>query len=571
MLQSRQAPDILIIGAGPVGLNTAIQLKSKSPSLHIQMIEKHTTYKRGQHLRLDLNNFENDEVRTKLRDLTHSTDSKLYKSCLSENMKISIKTLEARLKEYATELGVVIKHERLMTEEQIAIELKESGLTSVTDLAKKSDNKIIAGKKEFDELYGNCKLVICADGARSTARQMFFGKDENFVTNYPKQHLVQFTFETPGKQIELSELDDLRTQHCLPDGFYCIEEGKYDAKKDITHFTLRFFVDNVTFSLIPDAKLSKPLTKEHFSKLPENIRKAINIWLNAREKITQETVVENTFSITKIPLDVYTSNTYSKEVNGVQFYLVGDAAFSVPYFRALNAGLQCSNQISDLINKAIRKRNVSQLINDCNAAIKNIFSTTNTKTKLTDLGLNSRTSSIDISAQFPIEMIPGISWDDDTVEQFNKLRPVFAGARLAGEDNVPGFFQRNRSAVILLALGTGLLAYISGKYFSTSTLITSGGIGAASLVYLNSKRYLRNKIKEATDNIIIGEYTLNEILWPEPDSTLQISKGLNIQPSTILHHDEKTVIPTKPASLQVKLDNKPEHSEYKTVLSRRLP
>ncbi|HRE30351.1 MAG TPA: hypothetical protein PLD88_00115, partial [Candidatus Berkiella sp.] len=51
--------DVIVVGAGPVGLWSAIQLKLYNPTLNILMLEKHSEYQRSHTVKIDSESFKN--------------------------------------------------------------------------------------------------------------------------------------------------------------------------------------------------------------------------------------------------------------------------------------------------------------------------------------------------------------------------------------------------------------------------------------------------------------------------------------------------------------------------------
>jgi hypothetical protein len=81
--------NVVVIGARPVGLSTALQLKKRNPHLNIHMLEQHGQYKRTQELRLNAD-FINDEV------IQHEIKKRIEDGSVKLNgktLKISIQIL----------------------------------------------------------------------------------------------------------------------------------------------------------------------------------------------------------------------------------------------------------------------------------------------------------------------------------------------------------------------------------------------------------------------------------------------------------------------------------------------
>ncbi len=51
--ESKERADVVFVGAGPVGLWTAVQLKLASPQTKVLMLEKYTAYQRSHVLQVD--------------------------------------------------------------------------------------------------------------------------------------------------------------------------------------------------------------------------------------------------------------------------------------------------------------------------------------------------------------------------------------------------------------------------------------------------------------------------------------------------------------------------------------
>jgi hypothetical protein len=81
---------------------------------------------------------------------------------------------------------------------------------------------------------------------------------------------------------------------------------------------------------------------------PTSVRDDFVVWLNLLKKRGFH-IKEGTDRITKTPLNSYHAERYCKEWNGVQVYLVGDAAAGFPYLRALNAGLILGSSLGKII------------------------------------------------------------------------------------------------------------------------------------------------------------------------------------------------------------------------------
>lgn len=85
-----------------------------------------------------------------------------------------------------------------------------------------------------------------------------------------------------------------------------------------------------------------------WSKQASSVRslvRDIRVFVNYRRAKLGERCVGGAL-VTAVELSAYSASTFAGRVDGVPFALVGDAAFGVPYFRALNNGLACANELA---------------------------------------------------------------------------------------------------------------------------------------------------------------------------------------------------------------------------------
>jgi len=68
--------------------------------------------------------------------------------------------------------------------------------------------------------------------------------------------------------------------------------------------------------------------------------------MNAKKILLGEERVPGSEKITALNLSVYCSAEVATIEDGRAYFLVGDAAFGVPFFRALNNGLMCGSKLA---------------------------------------------------------------------------------------------------------------------------------------------------------------------------------------------------------------------------------
>ncbi|MBN9288191.1 MAG: hypothetical protein BGO43_08425 [Gammaproteobacteria bacterium 39-13] len=299
--------DIIVVGAGPVGLWTAIQLKLHYPALQILMLEKHAKYQRSHTVKIDETSFKESHSNPEFQKLIAPLVG-----------LVSTNVLEQTLKNYALKLGIEIRNE---------------AVTSCQALVEK---------------YPEAKIVIGADGSHSVVRKDIFEDKKN---NKDLQYVAEIKYEVEGDSQPFSiwsQIYDplLKVNHLVTE-----HVGKQNQNGK-TPVTLRVFVDQNTFNGITQATFKDPYywTKEDKNKMDPKLVQTIEIWLKEREKTFKDKIVKNSIKISSLKLNAYHSEKVVDQKYNKQWVLVGDAAFGVPYFRSLNNGLLCGSKLAEKIS-----------------------------------------------------------------------------------------------------------------------------------------------------------------------------------------------------------------------------
>jgi hypothetical protein len=304
-------PDVIFIGGGPVGLWTAIQLKLLQPSLKIQIFEKYEEYQRHHNLHVEHSSLTG----------THP-DAKFQTLIASFPGFIETSRIETALLNFAKELGIGF------------------------DIGFIEDCQAL--KAEFP----SAKFIIGSDGRQSVIRKQIFGDDLDYSFNL--KCIVEVKYKVSGKTKPLDWQSGFRTlarcDHLLVEQVGRERDGE-------TSVALRIFIDQATFDAIEGAtfKNPMPINIEFAIKFPA-LYNTVTTWLEARKHYTNEQPLEPMHSITKVPLDIYQSKkVVMTDESGVYWLLVGDSAFGLPFFRALNDGLLSGTHLARYIYGQLSK------------------------------------------------------------------------------------------------------------------------------------------------------------------------------------------------------------------------
>ena len=128
--------------------------------------------------------------------------------------------------------------------------------------------------------------------------------------------------------------------------------------------TLRLLVDAQTFSQLPEMSFKAPGTLDD-PALPGMVRANAQRYLGFRETELGTRYVPGSGKLTKLPLTMYAAKRFSLRRGSKAWFLVGDAAMGVPYFRALNCGMLLGSRLAMLMgrNGGLEPDRLNKLVN----------------------------------------------------------------------------------------------------------------------------------------------------------------------------------------------------------------
>lgn len=143
------------------------------------------------------------------------------------------------------------------------------------------------------------------------------------------------------------------------------EEHIGQSKDGKTPATVRFLIDKETFQRVKDASFKNPFfIPSHEDKIGPKLMESITIWMNAKSTFVEEKRIPGSEKLNSLNLSVYCSSEVAKVFEEERmdnrsktkafYFLVGDAAFGVPFFRALNNGLLCGSKLAVTIHDLMK-------------------------------------------------------------------------------------------------------------------------------------------------------------------------------------------------------------------------
>ncbi|KTD49756.1 salicylyl-CoA 5-hydroxylase [Legionella rubrilucens] len=289
-------PDILVIGAGPIGLLSAIEAKLHNPKAEVVIFERNKEYTRHHTLLVDPNAFKGSHP-----------DERLQAILKDFHGPVPTSTIESKLKKLADDLGIKIEYEKI------------------------DDPQALLDR------FPSAHTLIGADGAHSTVRKKFFDDKKSVDKNL--QYIVEVKYHVRGKTkpIPLTTYAPAlsQTEHFVSEQIGRKKNGK-------TPVSLFFFVDKETYQEVYAKKKLKlndfvqPETR-NMARLANSIRP----WLALRRAALKDQLIEKSDAIAGVELSTYCTATFAKQLPGnKRVILLGDAGSGVPFNRAFNAGVE---------------------------------------------------------------------------------------------------------------------------------------------------------------------------------------------------------------------------------------
>lgn len=290
-------PDVLIVGAGPVGLFTAIEMKTINPNLKIKIVERNEKYTRHHILRIERSSLAGSQAfktHAQLKELTGF---------------VPTSKIEQTLLDLAQSMGIEIER---------GVKIEE-GNTLLTN-------------------YPKTPIIIGADGAHSKVRAQLFNDEKSVDTNL--QYIVEVKYRVKGATRKLSQGTYIpalgQVNHLVSENVGKTLEGDNGEETPVSLFV---FVNKDTYEQVRQSKDLHPTDLKPTTPEMYDLADTINPWLALRKMHRHDEIIEGTAKINAVALNSYRVKHFAKKIGDQHVLLVGDAAGGVPFFRALNAGL----------------------------------------------------------------------------------------------------------------------------------------------------------------------------------------------------------------------------------------
>lgn len=307
---TKPSPDVVIVGAGPVGLLVAAHLsslfKNNSIDKKIHIIEKYQEYQRIHTLQVNEESIIHDRIDPELQ--------KILKGFVGKTRTVDI---EQNLKAFNEQHGVTFEY------------------------------KTVEDGEKLVEAYPQTPYFIGADGAHSIIRQKMFENDLDIKKDL--QYILQVTYETQGTTEPLNFWQKgyqfLQTNHLVNE---FVKPGE-----NTSSVSLQIILSNEEYEVLEPFAKAKDKISIDDPRIPQSVKETIDTWMAARKEACADNLTEAGAKISAVKLSVYASKESVKQTqfqnNKQNWILCGDSLFGVPYFRSLNNGWKCALELADCL------------------------------------------------------------------------------------------------------------------------------------------------------------------------------------------------------------------------------
>jgi 2-polyprenyl-6-methoxyphenol hydroxylase-like FAD-dependent oxidoreductase len=322
--------DVIIVGAGPVGLAFAAGLKNLNPDLRIRVYEKYPEYQRKHTLVV-----QHEQVAKYIREAGFEADNEMQAllATLRTDPNIRTSTLEEILKGKAQALGVEI----------VVEEIKEE--TIHQQIGRHTP-----------------RFVTGADGTHSVVSRAVFGPDNQVKHEF--DYVLQLRYEIEG-EARADRLDPVQFyEQMAQEGIIASEYvGTYDAAKGTTPVTMQMMISKEEFQrLSPIATSKNPVylytNTQNDQVLPVPVANFLHNYMLKKIQSTgsDETIVRDSVrvSVNEAPA-THAKQVFRVEEDGSISQLKGDAALGLSYFKGINAAFEALGKWFNLMAPSIRK------------------------------------------------------------------------------------------------------------------------------------------------------------------------------------------------------------------------
>lgn len=441
--------NVVVIGAGPVGITTACVLKALNAGLNISVIDKRAEPRRNHGLSIQPDSIDkiNEILETALQGSVKTDQIKSLKRVLENWGGHFVRTndIEIHLAEMAKGMGIEVLRDA-------AYELSEGDLNAF--LSPSTPSSLPDNKRKLKSLLTAASVIIAADGAHSTVRTDLgiTLADENIL-----KYMVELKYQTEGQTQPRGYAES--SFFSSRAGYVALEAINRQTSEDKKPATFLVFIDQETHNSlrkVDDTGRLKGVygnawTLKDLQELGrkderlQNLSKTLHRYLQCVNERGGSCVDEK---IVALELKIYRASESVKNFHGKHILLVGDANSGLILQRGFNKGLKEVALCAQAVDKFFRAQSdeamrlgsgeVPEEFIVYNEAAKELFSREKSAIALKDKGIKvaqffvgSSASSAQAMEDFSAFSSASSTRAMHSVSQMSSTLPETAGSTFA--------------------------------------------------------------------------------------------------------------------------------------------
>lgn len=350
--------DVVVVGAGPIGITTACTLKAIHNHLNICVIDKRPEPVRNHGLRINGDSV--DKIQTLLESTLNSNSSyadpegiqglhQIFEGWRDNFVRTS--HIENELAKTAHQMGITVLRDKgcTITEENFASLCSPEGQAAANV------------SSQLQQIFENAPVVIGADGAHSVVRKVVM--KNKFSHEEILRHLVELKYQTSG-QMQARGYTEASTG-AVKHKMLSFETTSNDQSKPAKPVTWHLFVGEPTYNSLriedKEGRLKgvfgNSWTLNELKQLAttdKNVKRIYIQMINYLRTVTLRQGSCQNEQISTLSMNVYRSKHSVKEYYGKYVLLVGDAESGLVLERGFNKGLKgaaiCAHAVSSFFS-----------------------------------------------------------------------------------------------------------------------------------------------------------------------------------------------------------------------------
>lgn len=331
--------DVVVIGAGPIGITTASSLKALNPQLNICVLDKRAVATRNHGLKINADSVD-----------------KIQQTLLKVHGGANVLRLNAIFQGWSGQFIRTVK-----IEEDLAIEAKAMGVTLLRgpeyEVKESEFNALCDGTSDNETLqriFRSAQVIIGADSAHSVVRKV--AMNDELVDEEVLRYLAELKYQTDSATKPRSYL--AASSASVKHGNLSFESMNKTSNTQTKPVTLHIFIDKPVFDSLRPADSDGNLKGvygnswtlaelEVAAKTDRNIRKIFNQFTSYLESVDDFADEK----ISTLEMRIFRSSHSALHYRNKQVLLVGDAESGIVLEGGFNKGLKGAAECAFTVNE----------------------------------------------------------------------------------------------------------------------------------------------------------------------------------------------------------------------------